>query len=139
MEKLILLQSTTQKALSRLQEALIRTEEKIKQSQDEFDILAAQELTIKRFGLSFGQFWKLSKLFLETKKNFEELNNPRTTFEALVKAQLCTEKDGESLASMLADRNTTTHCYDEKTAKQIYPNIHLYYEIMSKILKKIEL
>ncbi len=103
-------------ALDRLRRAVVRLEEA---SQVPADQPLAIDGTIQRFELAFELFWKAAKRLLA--RDGIDTATPRETLRAAYKAGWI---DDEAVwLAMLDDRNTSSHVYDEATAKRIYENI----------------
>jgi len=83
--------------------------------------------------------WKTLKKILSYEK--AEVSSPR---EALAKSYQFELIDDEKYwLDMLNDRNTTSHVYNEKAAKEIFERIKLYFPVIeatyNKLKKKYEL
>jgi nucleotidyltransferase substrate binding protein (TIGR01987 family) len=90
--------------------------------------------TIQRFEFALELFWKTLKRLLA-----EEGVETSTPKETLRKAfQVGWLNDEAAWLEMLSDRNTTSHIYDEETAKRIYGNIRRNYPEMVSVFEIIE-
>ena len=89
------------------------------------------DATIQRFEFTFELAWKfLQDYFLE---QGIQLNYPK---EVLKEAFASGIVDEESLwLGMLADRNMTSHTYNEKLADEIYERIKLYVPELIKLIQ----
>lgn len=75
--------------------------------------------TIQRFEFALELFWKTLKRLLA--EEGVETSTPKDTLRKAFQAGWLT--DEAAWLQMLSDRNTTSHIYDEETAKRIYDNI----------------
>lgn len=105
-----------ERALSRLEEALAVPR----------DAPLAVDGTIQRFEFAIELMWKSLKRILA-----DEGIETATPREAITEAFQARWIDDEGLwLSMLRDRNTTSHIYDEETARQIYARIGDYAPVL---------
>jgi nucleotidyltransferase substrate binding protein (TIGR01987 family) len=82
----------------------------------------ARDATIQRFEFTFELVWKTLKLYLE--RQGLECGGPRMTLKmAFIQGLIQAPKDGDVWLTMLADRNLTSHAYDEALAKRIVEHI----------------
>lgn len=89
--------------------------------------------TIQRFEFALELFWKTLKRLLA--EEGVETSTPKDTLRKAFQAGWLT--DEAAWLQMLSDRNTTSHIYDEETAKRIYDNIHRNYPEMVKVFEGI--
>jgi nucleotidyltransferase substrate binding protein (TIGR01987 family) len=75
--------------------------------------------TIQLFEVVFELGWKTMKDYLESKGFM--VNNPRDVIKQAFEVQVVT--DGEGWLKALADRNATTHLYDEGEMQRIVEKI----------------
>lgn len=76
---------------------------------------------IQRFEFTFELSWKALKEYMQSQGSTAELQFPKQVLREAYAAGLI---DGESTwLSMLADRNTTSHIYDDKLAGRICRDI----------------
>jgi nucleotidyltransferase substrate binding protein (TIGR01987 family) len=115
------------KALSRLRESLI-----IKRPS-----ALTRDSAIKRFEFCFEICWKTIKLFLRQKYGHDAFS-PKEAFRGLVKNQMITAKEVETLLQMTDNRNEIIHTYNEDFAKEIFKKIPKYYSLMDKIHQQIK-
>ncbi len=109
--------------LANLERAVIRLEEALEVPRD---APLAVDGTIQRFEFAIELTWKSLKRILADEGI--ETSTPR---EAITEAFRARWIDDEALwLSMLRDRNTTSHIYDEETALQIYARIGDYAPVM---------
>ncbi|PEE32424.1 nucleotidyltransferase [Bacillus cereus] len=71
---------------------------------------------IQRFEFTYELGWKLMKSYLEY-EGVTEATTPRSTFREAYVAGIIEESD--KWLSMIADRNRTSHTYDEEMALQV--------------------
>jgi nucleotidyltransferase substrate binding protein (TIGR01987 family) len=103
-------------ALARLGRAVERLEEALRVPADQ---PLAIDGTIQRFEFAFELFWKATRLVLA--RDGVDVATPRETLRAAFKAGWI--GDEAAWLAMLEDRNTSSHVYDETTARRIYVNI----------------
>ena len=89
--------------------------------------------TIQRFEFALELFWKTLKRLLA--EEGVETSTPKDTLWKAFQAGWLT--DESAWLQMLSDRNTTSHIYDEETAKRIYDNIRQNYPEMIKVFDGI--
>lgn len=87
------------------------------------------DATIQHFEFTIELFWKTFRRLLLTQG--VETATPREALEAAYQAKWF--GDDESWYQMLLDRNTTSHIYDEDTARRIYENIRRHYPEMRRV------
>jgi nucleotidyltransferase substrate binding protein (TIGR01987 family) len=92
------------------------------------------EGTIWRFGTVFELFWKTLRRLLAT--DGIQAGTPRETLKKAFAAHWI--GDEETWLQMLADRNLTSHVYDEQTARQIYNNIRSYQPLLERALAELK-
>jgi nucleotidyltransferase substrate binding protein (TIGR01987 family) len=90
--------------------------------------------TIQRFEFALELFWKTLKRLLA--EEGVEATTPKDTLRKAFQAGWLT--DEAAWLQMLSDRNTTSHIYDEKTAKRIYSNIRQNYPEMVRVFEGVE-
>lgn len=92
------------------------------------------DATIQRFEFTFELAWKFLKDYFQEKG--VALNYPKEIIKEAFAVNLI---DDEQLwINMLADRNMTSHTYDEKLADTIYLHIQNYVPELKKLLEKIQ-
>lgn len=84
------------------------------------------DASIQRFEFTIELFWKLLKRLIESLGG--EVNFPKEVLQEAYKANMI--DDEKVWLLMLADRNQTSHTYDEELADKIYRNLHKYHPIM---------
>ena len=98
--------------------ALARLESALDQPPNEF----IRDSAIQRFEFTFELFWKSLKAYAE--ESGVEAYSPRDTFRTAFQLGLLQE-DG-TWFQMLADRNLTSHTYNEATASSIFAHLPAY-------------
>jgi nucleotidyltransferase substrate binding protein (TIGR01987 family) len=104
----------------------------------ELDSLSTLEIEgmIQRFEYTFELAWKTLKDYLED-KGFTEIVGSRDTLRLAFTNGIITE--GEVWMEMLANRNLTTHLYDEDKATKIAEEIiESYYPCFTQLLDYLE-
>jgi nucleotidyltransferase substrate binding protein (TIGR01987 family) len=94
---------------------------------------------IQRFEYSFDQTWKLLCTYLESEGYKMNIQTPKSTFRECLKTNLLTEEEVRLAITMVDHRNLTTHDYDESLMEKITANIPRYYNLLEKIVQKINL
>lgn len=112
------------RALDRLGEALDVPE----------DSPLAIDGTIQRFEFALELFWKTLKRLLA--EEGIEVTTPRETLRKAF--QVGWLSDEAAWLQMLQDRNTTSHIYDEETARRIYGHIRANYPEMKQVFEGVE-
>ena len=84
-----------------------------------------QEGLVQRFEYTFELGWKLLKDRLEHEGVALDRRTPREVIRAAFKAKLI--HDGDLWMDMLADRNATSHQYDDSQFEETVENIELRY------------
>lgn len=87
---------------------------------------------IKRFEFCYELSWKLMKEYIEI-EGIEGAKSPRSTIREALKIDLI--KKDEKWLDMIADRNRTSHTYNEEIALEIYENIKKKYITFFEKLK----
>lgn len=102
------------KALKRLQEALQKEE-------DDLYI----DGTLQRFEFTFELAWKTLKDYIEYQGNTVNTGSPREIIQLAFKQGYIA--NGELWISMMLDRNSLSHLYDEEESRRIYLKIKSTY------------
>jgi nucleotidyltransferase substrate binding protein (TIGR01987 family) len=115
------------KALSRLNEFI---------EEEELNELEEQGL-IKAFEYTYELAWNTIKDFYENQGD-TGIQGSKDAFRLAINRGLLNE--GETWMQMVADRNKTSHSYDEETAREIVKNIlekyyNQFFELKNKLLK----
>lgn len=141
MEKLKAKYENLNKALERLEEAVVDFDKFKNNLSDEYDVRmyrSFRDSMIKRFEFCVDLFWKYVKTFLEEQmQQVIEIASPKPIIKDACKAKLITEEDAENILKMIIDRNKSSHIYKEEVADQISNNIKNYYQIMRHYLDKL--
>ena len=97
---------------------------------NDLDIIQ-QAGSIQFFEMCSELAWKLLKDYLE-EQGYKDVATPRAAIKQAFNLGLI--KDGHLWIKLLADRNLTSHVYDEDTAKHIYKMIcDSYYPMFSDL------
>lgn len=136
-EKLVERYKLTVKILNTLKEVLDLKE---KYGKDSLLYKPLRDSVIRRFEYSIDSFWKFIKLYLQEKQNvtFEEIS-PRLVFRVATDAKLIEIKEYEIFVSAIADRNQTSHSYNELVAEDIIKHIPEYFSAMQQVIKRVEM
>jgi nucleotidyltransferase substrate binding protein (TIGR01987 family) len=102
--------------------ALAKLKEGIAKYDEANDLL--RDGIIQRFEFTFELAWKTLKAVFED-EGLSGLNSPKTVLREAFAAELI--KDDELWLSMLSDRNSTAHIYNEQLAIEICHNIQEKY------------
>lgn len=136
MEELKKKQISALKALERLQQdiALLRSTNPVVH---EFYI-QFRSSAIQSFECSIDTLWKFLKDYLAKIEGLQ-LNTPtpRSVFKEAWAIQLMNEEDFNSMSILIADRNLTSHSYNESTAEEIVQKLDEHYLLMKKIVDAI--
>jgi len=127
---------------------VLKTLKTLKKSLDTLENLASDEekfykglrdSVIQRFEYSIDNFWKFLKIYLQEKHQVVTSGSPRTILRDSLNANIITDEEFEELVECLRDRNLTSHTYNEPLAAEIASKVTDYYELMEKIIAKIEI
>ena len=95
---------------------------------------------IQRFEYSIDSFWKFFKLYLEIDRGMVvEPSSPRVVLRASLASQLVTQEEYDVLEDCVADRNLTSHTYNEKIADKIYAHIPRYHMTMKAVVGRVKI
>lgn len=119
-------------ALNRLEEGL---EIFKKYSQADYLYSICRDSVIQRFEFSFDLFWKCLKDYLEKQYGIS-VASPRGVFRQVFEQELVDEKEYELLESMIAERNDTSHRYDQAMAEEIVQHVQAYHLLMANVFDK---
>lgn len=90
---------------------------------------------IQLFQVTFELSWKLMKDYLESQGFI--VKSPREAIKQAYQTDMISE--GHIWIDALADRNLTTHTYDEKLAKQMVDSIvKMYFPEIEKLYEKLK-
>lgn len=124
------------KALATLNKSLII----IKDPNNQYLYDSLRDSTIQRFEYSIDGFWKFLKFYIQENEKVDlETSSPRMILRQAETMSIIDKTTYDILIDALADRNLTSHIYNEETADTIVNNIQLYYNTMISILEKIPL
>lgn len=113
------------KATEALEKSLNRLEE-TEPNHPDHDLF--RDSTIQRFEFSFDTSWKFLKGWIETIEKLEIPGSPRGIFKVALDCNIITMDQYKKLLEMLADRNNTSHTYNEELAIVICKAIPTYYK-----------
>lgn len=119
-------------ALNRLEEGL---EIFKKYSPADYLYSTCRDSVIQRFEFSFDLFWKCLKDYLEKQYGIS-VASPRGVFRQVFEQELVDEKEYELLESMIAERNDTSHRYDQAMAEEIVQHVQAYHLLMANVFDK---
>lgn len=124
------------KALETLDESL----QIINNPKNQYLYESLRDSTIQRFEYSIDTFWKFLKIYIQEKEAIDlEASSPRIILRQAESIGIIDKKSYQSLIDGLADRNLTSHVYNEGTAESILKNIPHYYEIMKLVTENLKL
>ena len=129
MERLNLKYEQLQKAYKQLAKIINLFLEKKNNNAPEEELIVYQDSLIQRFEICFDLTWKYIKTYLEDMLGIIA-KSPKAVFQESFKQDLFDENTLRFFLSMVDDRNTTTHVYDEETVREIGGRITDYYKIM---------
>lgn len=102
--------------------------------------LALRDSLIQRFEYTVDMLWKYIKLYLEEVIKIKpEIRGPKHIAREVGTAGIISEQDTQILLDMIDSRNMTSHIYKEEIAQQLSSSIPEYYELIKKIIDKMEL
>jgi len=136
METLKIRIKSVKKALGQLKIAIDQL------AKDEYSNLyeIIRDSTIQRFEFCCDTMWKLLKMLLRQKHNITvDPATPRRIFRTCYDHGMLEKDELSTFNSMIRDRNTTSHTYNEEIAEQISNRIPQYYETMKKIIDRLQL
>ncbi len=94
---------------------------------------------IQRFEYSIESLWKFLKIYLEiNKKMIVQGTSSRSVLRSALKQNLLTQKEYAVLLLCIADRNLTSHTYNEEIAEAIHSQIPMYYQTMTIIAERLQ-
>lgn len=95
---------------------------------------------IQSFEFSLDTLWKFIKDFLAYKHTITiDAPTPRSIFRELIAIDLLTKEEFEQISRIIADRNITSHTYNEILAEEILYHLNIYYELMQAILNRLKI
>jgi len=112
-----------------------------KQSLDRLDEVMKEHKTgivrdsaIKRYEICYELAWKSIQVFLKS-EGLETCNSPKQCYKKAFQLGLVTDEPG--FASMIENRNLTTHAYDEKLAEMVYGKIPGYLVLFQSLWRRL--
>ena len=111
------------KALGRLDEALQEPESEL-----------VRDAAIQRFEFCFELAWKAVQAALREQGG--ECNSPRACLREAFKADWV--QDEQPWVDAMADRNLTSHTYDEELAKQVYARLPTHLATLKALHSRLE-
>lgn len=137
MEKIEKKYTIVVKALKTLKKS-IEILENLKPEEEKF-FEGQRDSVIQRFEYSIDSFWKFLNIYMQEKYLTETLGSPRVILRNSLNTKTITREEFDILINCVADRNLTSHAYNEELAEDISNKIPQYYNLMKKIIDKIEL
>ena len=120
------------KALRRLSQAVEIVSAGEKRGEEEIDLL--REGLIQRFEYTHELAWKVMKDYAEY-QGYVDVRGSRDAFRLAFEMGLISDK---RWMDSIADRNLTSHNYDDETAEEIYQTIvEVYYPLFLDFEKKM--
>lgn len=92
---------------------------------------------IQKFEYSIELCWKIIKMFLAEQHGIETVS-PKSAIKGFFGVNLIDEQEYELLIQMIDDRNRLSHIYNEIFFNEIYSKLHIYHNLMTKVIKKIK-
>lgn len=120
---------------SKLKQAVARLNESILEF-NETKSLSVRDGAIQRFEFCTELAWKTMREKL-IDEGFTEVNSPKNVMRLAYANNIIT--DEENWLNLIADRNATSHIYDEETATNIYENIEtIYYNLFKQLIDTLK-
>ncbi len=83
--------------------------------------------------------WKFLKIYLEiNQKVIVPTILSRSVLRSALKQHLLTKKEYAVLLLCIADRNLTSHTYNEEIAESIHCQVSQYYQVMKTIADRLQ-
>lgn len=135
MEIVILRYKSLAQALLTLTEGLAELET-VSSKAKEYSLM--RDGVIQRFEYSIDSFWKFIKIYLEMiQKVSVEASSPRAILKLALASRLIDEAEYDILLDSVADRNMTSHTYNEEMAEKIQMHIPKYYMTMKAVIERV--
>ncbi len=84
--------------------------------------------------------WKFIKEYLETKFTITiPTPTPRAVFREAALVNIITKQELQKISKLVADRNLTSHTYNEALAEEIAARLPEHYQLMQHILDRTSL
>lgn len=120
--------------LNNYKNALTRLHEDLKESKSNSS-LTMRDGVIWRFRLTTELALKAIREYL-LYNEFNDVNTPKNVMKAAFGADIITDEDG--WITILRDRNSTSHIYDEDDANEVYKRIaSSHIKLFDKLLNKL--
>ncbi|MCK4517628.1 nucleotidyltransferase substrate binding protein [Candidatus Babeliales bacterium] len=132
--KLIERFKTTKKAITFLKKAI----DDYKDLKDKRYVEHLRNSKIQSLEFSVDTLWKFLLIYFTKTEGKELKPTPKTVFRYCLQADLTNKDETELLLEMVDSRNLSSHTYHEDLAETLNENIEEYYELMKKILDKVE-
>jgi len=101
--------------------------------------VALRNSIIKSFEYTMDTFWKFLKEYLECKCGVEPLSSPKSIFRKCFDVKIMTVAELETTLEIVEARNLTSHTYNSDLAEEICHDIPKYYQLMKKIIDRIDI
>lgn len=121
-------------AMQTLQEALTVLEQ-IAADDPFFKFL--RDSLIQRFEYCTDMFWKLLREYIMEVHGLEVPASPRGTFKQAYELDMFNNDQYVLLLAAIADRNLSSHAYQEDIANRIYKHVDSYYRLMLELSEKL--
>lgn len=123
-----------QKALTRFHEAIIQFNEtaNIDKNKSYFN-----DSVIQRFEFCVDLFWKCLKDYIAQEHKLM-VASPKSTMQESFNQKIINSQELELFASMVDDRNNTSHRYDQSMASEIAERALQYHLFMKKIADHLD-
>jgi nucleotidyltransferase substrate binding protein (TIGR01987 family) len=118
-------------SLNAFEKGLLKLEDILEMEENEI----VRDATIQRFEFTFELAWKAFRTFLREAHGIV-CNSPKSCFREGLSLGLYDAETTESLLTMVDDRNSTTHTYNENAAEEIYTNIKTMHSVNLRLLYK---
>lgn len=136
MKKIKLKYEQLEKAFHALKKMVDRYKN-VEMADDPLEYEAYRESIIQRFEYSYDLLWEYLKQFLLAYHDIK-LNSPKKVFQECLKQKIISPDETILLEKIVADRNNTTHKYDEEAAEQISKSIIEYEKFLQSLLPRIK-
>lgn len=103
-------------------------------------IKTLEDSVIQRFEYTIDTFWKFLKIYLQIKQNIDIFAaSPRAILRETAIAGMINETELRLLEKSISDRNLTSHTYNEELAEVIVSHIPEHYDVMKKVVMRMQL
>lgn len=113
--------------------------EKLNDPQNKENYESFRDSLVQRFEYSIDNFWKFLKIYLQQRHAIMTSGSPRDVLRDVFTANIITQDEFNRLIKCVRDRNLTSHMYNEPLAEEIAMNIPEHYELMKKIIERVEI